>query len=176
MIADLLQPHQLGQHDPPPLDSIAGLQLLGEIVDRFLVEGRLVLAQRTVGFHLRLVREIGDDPFVGLQPPQNVGSHEISQRFERRNRGVLQPLDERAELFGRAQQSGVQEIEERPEIRKPILDGRAGQGDPTAGGQFLHGSGLLRAGVLDRLGFVEDRQPPAMRLHPVRCGRACRTW
>ena len=89
MIANLLQPHQLGQDDPPPLDSITRLQLLGEVVDRFLVEGRLVLAQRAVGFHLRLIREIGDHPFVGLQPPQDVGSHKISQRFERRNRRRL---------------------------------------------------------------------------------------
>ena len=87
MIADLLQPHQLGQHDPPPLDSLGGLQLLGEVVDRLLVEGRLVLAQRAVGFHLRLVREVGDHPLVGLQPPQDVGPHEVPQRFERGDLG-----------------------------------------------------------------------------------------
>ena len=91
MIADLLQPHELGQNDAPALDPVRGLQLLGEIVDRLLVEGRLVLAQRAVGFHLRLIREVGDHPLVGLQPPQDVGPHEVAQRLERGSRGVLQP-------------------------------------------------------------------------------------
>ena len=74
MIANLLEPHQLGQNDAAPLDAVDGFQLFGEIIDRFLIESRLVLAQRAVGVHLRLIGEIGDYPLVRLEASENVGA------------------------------------------------------------------------------------------------------
>ena len=65
--------------------------------------------------------------------------------LERWGRVVLKLLGKRAELPGRSQQPGVQEIKERPEIRQAVLDGSARHGDPCAGGQFLRGARLLGA-------------------------------
>jgi len=41
VIADLLQAHQRREHEAAPLDALAGRELLGEIVDRLLIERRL---------------------------------------------------------------------------------------------------------------------------------------
>ena len=69
-------------------------------------------------------------------------------------------LGEALECLGAAEQAGVEEIEQGPEIGQAILNGRAGQGKAGGGFEFLHGAGLARAGVLDGLGFIEDRKMP----------------
>ena len=45
MIADLLEPHEEGQHDAAALDALGSLELLGEILHRLLIERRLLAAQ-----------------------------------------------------------------------------------------------------------------------------------
>ena len=75
-------------------------------------------------------------------------------------------LDERGELLRAAEQTRAEEIEQRPEVGQSILDGRAGQGQPAAGAQFLDRACLAGARVLDGLGFVEDGQVPFRGFQP----------
>ena len=164
MVADLLEPHELGQHDAPPLDAVDRFELLGQVAHRLLVEGRLLAAQVAVGRHLGLVGQVGDHPLVGLQPAEDVGPDERAQRLI--GRSGLQLLDEAGEGLGSAEQAGVQEIEERPEVGEAILDRRAGHGDAGRRLQFLDAPRLPGAGVLDRLGLVEDRQVPVVLPQP----------
>jgi hypothetical protein len=55
-----------------------------------LVERRLLAAQGTKGIHLGLVGQIGDDALVGLQAPQDIGTHQIAERSV----GVMRPIGE----------------------------------------------------------------------------------
>ena len=54
----------------------------------------------------------------------------------------------------RAEQARIEEVEEGPEVGKPVFDGRAGEGDAGWGLEGPHGPALLGAGVLDGLGLV----------------------
>ena len=45
MVADLLEAHQNREHDAPALDALGVFELLGEILDRLLVERGLLAAQ-----------------------------------------------------------------------------------------------------------------------------------
>ena len=92
----------------------------------------------------------------------------------RRSLGEL--LGEGAEGARRAEQSRVQEVEERPEIDEPVLDGRARQRDPASRAERLDGAGLLGAGVLDGLRLVENDQRPLGLGQPRRGGESARTW
>ena len=59
-----------------------------------------------------------------------------------------------------ADQAGVGEIEDGPEVAETVLDRGAGQGHPGVGGQppqLLSGVALV---VLDDLGLVDDDPPP----------------
>ena len=80
MIADLLEPHEEGQHDAPALHALDVLELAREIVHRLLVERRLLAAQGAEHVHLGLVRQVRDDALVGLHAAQDVGAHQVAQR------------------------------------------------------------------------------------------------
>ena len=125
-----------------------------------MIERSLLAAQRAEGLDLGLVGKVGDDAPVGLEAAQDVGAHEVAQRRIRAHRPVGQALDEVRELPGRAEQTGIDEVEDRPQVAEPVLDRRAGQGDARAGLERLDGAGLLGRRVLDRLGLVEDDEPP----------------
>src|SRR5207249_3265725 len=58
MIANLFQPHQRGEDDAAPLNTIDLFELFGEIVNGLLVERSLCTAQGTEGFDLGLVGQI----------------------------------------------------------------------------------------------------------------------
>ena len=76
MVADLLEPHEQGQHDALALDAIGIFELAGQFLHRLLVERGLLAAQEAEGLHLGLVGQVGDDALVGLQPPQDIGAHQ----------------------------------------------------------------------------------------------------
>ena len=65
--------------------------------------------------------------------------------------------------LARPHESGIDEVEDRPEVAKPVLDGRAGEGDAGFGPELLDRLGLLGRRILDGLGLVEHGQPPG---HP----------
>ncbi len=77
------------------------------------------------------------------------------------------PLDEAGEGLRRPEQPRIEEIEDRPQVAKIVLDRRAGERDAALGLQRLDGAGLPGAGVLDRLRFVDDGEPPAGLADPV---------
>ena len=74
----------------------------------------------------------------------------------------------RDERGPRPHQARVGELHDRPQIAQAVLDGRAGQGDPTTGFQPLQLLRGLAGGVLDGLRFVEHDLAPrdlAERVH-----------
>lgn len=114
---------------------------------------------------LRLGRQLGDDPGIGLAAAQQEGPHEPGEPLD----GLL-VLDllvvlDRAGVPGaegleRAEETGGGPVEERPEFGEVVLHGSAGEGDPGGCGdlaQRLRGRGER---VLDVLGLVGDDHPP----------------
>ena len=71
------------------------------------------------------------------------------------------------ERFRAAEHAGVEELEDGPEVVEPVLDGRAGEGEPARGAQEAGGLGGLGAGVLDGLGLVEDDALELDRAKPL---------
>ncbi len=102
-------------------------------LDQLGVQRRLPLAEPAEGPDFRLVRQIGDDPLVGLQPPEDVRLDKLPQRRVAVLLAGVERLDELLELLLRAQQARAEKIEQRPEVRQPVFDRRAGQGDPGLG-------------------------------------------
>ena len=132
MIADLLEPHQIGQDQPAPLHPVEPFEGTRPAPPPTGVQRRLLLGQTAEGLHLGLVGKIGDDALVGLEPAEDIGLHQVPERRIAILLALLQPLDEFLELGGRTEQARAEKIEQRPEIGKPVLHRRAGEGDPGA--------------------------------------------
>ena len=86
----------------------------GQFFHCLLVKRRLLAAQGTEGFHLGLVGQVGNDALVGLQPPQDIGAHQVAQRTIRVMRPVREAFDEGRKLLRRSQQPWIDEVEDRP--------------------------------------------------------------
>ena len=125
-------------------------------------------AQGAEDLHLGLVRQVGDDALVGLQPPQDVGAHQVAQRLIGIVRATGEPFDEGRERFGRPQQPRIDEVEDRPQVAEPVLDGRTGQGDARVGFETLGEPGLFGCRIFDRLCLVENNEPPRRDAEPRR--------
>ncbi len=161
-----LEPKERGEDRPATLDPLALFEDLRQIVDRALVEDGLDAGQRAEGGDLRLVGQVGDDPPVGLQAPEEVRAEQPAQRpvavlLARRHATGCAP-----KLLRAAQQARLQEVEERPEVAEPVLDGRAGQRHANACSHGLRRARLPGAGVLDGLRLVEDDEPPFALAEP----------
>src|SRR5271157_4513982 len=72
MVADLFEPHELGEYKPAPLDAVGLFQLLGQVAHGLLIEGGLLTAQGAEGRHLALFWQVGDPSLVGLEPGKDV--------------------------------------------------------------------------------------------------------
>ena len=59
-----------------------------------------------------------------------------------------------------AEEVGVEEVEDGPEVVEAVLDGGAGEGEAVRGGERAGGLGLAGGGVLDELGFIENEGLP----------------
>ena len=109
-----------------------------------------------------LVGQVVDDRTVGLETAQD---ERAGGPFEAR-RGVfvavaLDGLKVAAlELGLGAQQAGVQELHDGPEVTDVVFDGRAREGDAVVGFQAAGSSGLLGEMVLDVLCLIEDDAAP----------------
>src|SRR3990172_5531885 len=81
VVADLLEAHDKGQHDPlagdPRLLRIEGFP---QSLDRLLVHGRLLAAEVTKRLQFDFVGQVADDRLVRLHPPQNVRINQAAQR------------------------------------------------------------------------------------------------
>ena len=72
MIADLLELGHRRQHQAPALNALLGRLDPGQHVrDGGLVERRLLGGQVAPDLHLLLLRQVGDDRLVGLDPAQD---------------------------------------------------------------------------------------------------------
>ena len=136
------------------------LEALRKVFDRLAVQRRLPARQPAQRLDLGLVGQVGDDRLVGFHPAQDVGPHQLAQRAV----GIMRPLGQAfgiaGELFGVAQQTRVDEIEDRPQVAQVILDRRAGQRDPRPCLQRLRRFGLPGVRILDRLRLVQNDKPP----------------
>ena len=99
VIADLLEAHQIGEHQAAPLDTLrepcdGALQL----VDGLLIERGLRAGEEAERLHLGLVGQVGHDRAVGLEPAQEIGLDQAAQGRVALVRAVGQPLGERGEL------------------------------------------------------------------------------
>ena len=83
-------------------------------------------------------------------------------------RPLRQALGEARELLAGAEQAGIDEVEDGPEVPEPILDGGAGERDPRLRVELLDRARLLGAGILDGLRLVEHGQAPRDLRQPGR--------
>jgi len=168
MVADLLEARQRGQDHGAALHRLRpGLlfQLFLELLDLTGVERGLRRGEPAVGRHHGLLRQVGDHAAVGLETPQDVGARQAAHR--RVGVGHLfAGAQKGGEALGPAEQAGVDEIKQRPEVARAVLDRRAGQRQTRRRLQALDRARLARLGVLDRLRLVQDRQPPRHALQP----------
>ena len=71
MVADLLEPGHGRQDQTAAADPVGGLlDLAQHLVNRRGVQGGLLGGRGCTDLHLLLVRQVGDDGLVGLQPAQ----------------------------------------------------------------------------------------------------------
>ena len=140
-----------------------GLELLEGPLPEHFVEGGLLGRQRDVQRDLGALREVVEH--IGLQAPQHERRDDASQPVARLV--VVVEFHRFAEvgpeLLPRAEQTGIQEAEQRMEIHQVVLDGCAGGHDAEARGQSARRPSPLRQRVLDRLGFVEHHAVPTDR-------------
>ena len=73
------------------------------------------------------------------------------------------PAKRARELLGAAQQAGVAEAHDRPQLAQAVLHRRAGQRQPEVALQRQRRLGAARGGVLDGLRFVEHHGVPVRR-------------
>ena len=85
--------------------------------------------------HLQLVGQVGDDALVGLEPAQDERAGQALQPLG--GLGValawIGTKKVRRNSAWRAEQAGIEELHDRPEVADVVLDRRAGQGDAVAG-------------------------------------------
>src|SRR6478752_8789142 len=82
-------------------------QLFGQFLDRLLVKSRLRFAQHAPCQNLGLLRKIGNNAPVRLEPAQDVRPGEMAQGRKMTALIIAQPLDRTAKLGGAAKQSGT---------------------------------------------------------------------
>ena len=137
----LRSPPDLGRVDDQPVQhGLVEPDLLGR--HRAVVE--LVDAVGQLGGHLRLA----------LGPPEHEDAVEGSQR------GLALAGHLRHERGPGADETGVGEVEDRPQVAEAVLDGGAGEREPGAGGDPPQLLGRLAGRVLDGLRLVEDDAGP----------------
>ncbi len=140
---------------------------LRQLAHAHLVKRGLLFRERAPCVQLGLVRQIGNDGAVGLEPAQQVRPHEPAQRREVGRLRGLQRLDAAAEFRRGAEQAGIEEIVERPQVAEAVFDRRAAERDARSGAETLDRAGLPRAGIFDRLRFVENDEPPLALRDPI---------
>ena len=170
VVANLFQLHNSTQHQTLPADALRLLQAALHIRHGLAVQHCLLFRQGHMLHHLQLFRQVGDDPPVGLHPPEQEGGRHGPQA------GVaLGPLVQRSaeglELLGSPQQALVQKVEQGPEVGQVVFHRRARHGHTHPGGQLFDLPRLFGQGVLDGLGLVQDHAVPVYFLQSLYPGR-----
>eukprot|EP00966_Prymnesium_polylepis_P210782 4880974-Prymnesium_polylepis.1 len=169
VVADLEQRRQrskrVGATREHPGDEVA--------LEELLVLGALLVRQLAEEHLLRLVGQVELD--VGLQPPQQVWPDQVAQDERALVRGLHLEVgrvgigtggDGYRKLLlegGQcAQLAREDKVEERPELRQPVLDGRAREDDAVGRVEALADEGHLRVRVADLVALVEDHVLPLL--------------
>src|SRR3546814_10896242 len=125
-----------------------------------VLEADLLLGHGAVVELVDAVGQLGGDGGLGL----GAAEHEDAvERLERRLGAVLAGAARGElgdELGPAADEARVAVVDDRPQVAEPVLDGRAGAGDPAAGADAAQLLGGVRGRVLDGLGLVEDDLAP----------------
>ena len=103
-----------------------------------LVPGAFVVAKFDLDGYFGLLGKVFED--VALDAAQDERGDETLQR----RRGASVRREPPREVPGRSEQSGVEEVADAPELRKPVLDGRAGGDDAELRPEPLRRLGALR--------------------------------
>ena len=162
VVAHLLELGHRGQHVAAALDALGVLDLLHHVVDDGLVQRGLLGGELAVLLDLDLLGQVVDDRRVGLDPAQDVGPGDRAQPLGRL--GLPVPFDRDrvagAEPLRGAEQAGVEEVHDRPQLGEPVLHRGPGQRDPVRRPQLAHRLGRPRQAVLHRLRLVEHHPVP----------------
>ena len=146
-IADEFEASEKGENGAVAVVGGAGVLGQSEVVGGGLGigEGGVVLLGDAGG-------QVGEDGGVGLEAAEEEVGDGAAEAV-----GVGVTL---GEVAAGTEEVGVEEVEDRPEVVETILDGGAGEGEAVRGGEGAGGLRLAGGGVLDELGFVEDKGLP----------------
>lgn len=128
---------------------VGGASVLGE---GEVVGGGLGIGEGGVVLLGDAGRQVGENGGVGLEAAEKEVGDGAAEAV-----GVGVAL---GEVAAGAEEVGVKEVEDGPEVVEAVLDGGAGEGEAVRGGEGAGGLGLAGGGVLDELGFVEDEGLP----------------
>ena len=110
--------------------------------------------------HHRLGRQLGGHLF--LAAAQDEGRHAAGEHVP--TLVIIVFLDRVPKVFAKAglvaEKAGQQEMKQRPQLAQVILHRRAGETQPVPRLQGAGHPGILRAGIFDVLGLVEDDEMP----------------
>src|SRR5690606_33692491 len=131
VIADLLERGQQREHLAAPFDACGAFDATHGVVERRLVQRRLLARERAQHFHLLLGRQVLNHGRIALQAPQDERPDEPAQTLGDLVLPVALYRDRivASERGLRSEQARIQILEDRPELRQPVLYRRAGQRD-----------------------------------------------
>ena len=167
VVADLLERRDRGQDRSLARRRQRVGRLREQVVEHRLVEPDLLGGHRAVVELVDLVGELGGD--LGLA----LGAAEQQEPVERTQCRLAVAAELGDERRSRADETGVGEVEDRPQVADAVLDRRAGQRQPCAGGDPAQRLRGFARRVLDRLRLVEHHRRPRPR-RPGRRRRAPR--
>lgn len=146
-IADEFEASEEGEDGAMAIVGGAGVLGQSEVVGGGLGigEGGVVLLGDAGG-------QVGEDGGVGLEATEEEVGDGAAEAL-----GVGIAL---GEVAAGAEEVGVKEVEDGPEVVEAVFDGGAGEGEAVRGGEGAGGLGLAGGRVLDELGFVEDEGLP----------------
>ena len=147
-------------------------------VDGRLVEACLLEREPAVLLRDRDLRQLELDLGAVLRPPQDERLHHRPQALERARVAVRldRSCEAALEPLARAEQAGVDDVHDRPQLVEPVLDRRARHRERAPRVEPAQCARPLGGGVLDVLRLVEQQPVPADQRRASRCrGWRCRT-
>ena len=128
---------------------VLALDVRKQLVDDRLVERCLLASQVARLRELDLVGQLRRDRPIGLDPAEDERRRDAAEPL---GRVIVTPAFDRdreaaVEVLLRAQEPGVREVHDRPELAEPVFDRCSGRGQiaRVPAGCALHGSGQCRS-------------------------------
>ena len=164
MATGLAQPHDFRENSQvPALFVVVVLEDVDGVLSQGLVKHRLLRAHLDLECDLGAQRQLFQD--LRLDAPEDKGADELFQ--QQLGLAVVKAFDGDGETFVEAaqaaEQAGVDEVEEIPQLAEVIFDRGAGGDQLEAGGKRHRRLRPFGGGVFDRLCLVEDDRLPRYR-------------